>query len=197
MVANGGGWLPQHLSGCGNFFGRIFMDAKIGTTEQPPHRKKGPVIKRGMPTAAQVAKRENYNVRFFVERKDVTFKATCRVIDSQRQRPNLYMADPAAASRFAVDLNHLLEFKAVVRNVEALRDIVANMIAMESVADMDELTDVCDRNRRLLERLEIGPFKPANRADGYNTVSTEDALYEKYALDPKDPIGSRKEDDED
>jgi len=176
------------------------MDTEIRTVAQPPkrsHKKKGPTIRRGMPTAAQVAKRQNYDARFFVEKKDVTFKATCRVIDSQRQRPNLYMADPAAASRVAVELNHLLEFKAVAKNVEALRDIVANMLAMEAVVDMDELTGVCDQNRRLLERLEIGPFKPANRADGYNTISAEDSLYEKYALDPKDPASSRKDEDED
>ena len=176
------------------------MDAIIRTPEpatKRSHKKKNSPTKRGMPTKAQIARRKDYEPRFFTEKIDVTFKATCRVIDSQRQRPNLYMADPAAAQRVAVDLNHLLEFRRVVKNTEALRDIIANMIAMESVADMDELTKVCDRNRWLMERIEIGPFKPASRADGYNTISTEDALYEKYALNPKDPDESHRAKDED
>jgi len=68
-----------------------------------------------------------------------------------------------------------------------MRDIIDNMIAMEEVEDMDSLTKICDRNRVLLERMEIGPFQPIARSEGYRTLDSEDAAYEKHALAPKDP----------
>jgi hypothetical protein len=172
------------------------MSTKIRTPEPEPkrsHRKKSPSTKRGMPTPEQVARRKNYEPRFFTEKKDVTFKATCRVIDSQRQRPNLYMADPAAATRVAIDLNHFYEFIAALKTTEALRDIISNMVAMESVADMDELTKVCDRNRHLLRRIEAGPFAPTAK----QLREREDAEFEKNALNPKDPADSHRAQDED
>ena len=101
-----------------------------------------------------------YDRRFYSERKPHGMLATARVVDNKRQRAIAYLLDETSAASLALDLNHLEEFKAAMKNVVTMRDIVDNMLAIEAVQDMAELTKACDRNRELLYRLEIGPFMP-------------------------------------
>lgn len=154
-----------------------------GASRQAYQRKPGG-MSPGAPTPIRTPGPEQ---RYRVEYGEFPIAATAKIVDLTRQQPTIYLVSPGAAPKISLGMSHLEEFRAVVKTAVTMRDIVDNMIAMEAVEDMDSLTKICDRNRILLERMEIGPFKPSSRSDGYRTLDPEEAAYEKHALAPKDP----------
>jgi hypothetical protein len=128
--------------------------------------------------------------RFITERKQHGMMAAARVVDVKRQRGTAYLLTESAASSLAYELNSLEEFKAVMKNVVTMRDIVAMMLAIEAAPDLTELTKACDRNRELLYRLEVGPFKPTS----HSQKATDE---EDHAAPRNAPTGEEEDIEED
>ena len=142
----------------------------------------------------------SYAIRFAAERKPHGMMAVARVVDNKRQRATVYLLDEDDAQRLAVDLNHLEEFKTIMKNALTMREIVDVMLAIEAADDLPALTKACDQNRELLFRLKVGPFKRTSHTkeltDEENAASQEeDALAARNA-----PTGAERdveEEDED
>jgi hypothetical protein len=185
QLVSGAAGYHSHLSIARIFLGDFFVTKPL-TVKEKQQRKR---IRSRAKNAAKPAPTP-HTLRYVSERKVHGIRALARVTDNKLKRAPVYLLDKVAATSLAHDLNSLEEFKAVMGSVVTMRDIVANMLAIEAVQDMPELTAACDRNRELLYRLEVGPFRRTSHSP--KVRDEEDTATPENPATSKDPDWERE-----